>query len=111
VEGAGGATILRDGAEMFWESGSEHPMSALGGYAFPPVHFGVRAPLWEEIRRRREEWTAPVAPPPEVESLRRERDSARRQGNFPQADALRRRMEDLGWTVEDTKQGSALRRM
>jgi hypothetical protein len=108
VDGAGGATILRQGEERFWMTGSEFPLSALGGCDFPRVPFGVRAVLWEEIRRKRAESAADQQPPPEVRAFQKERDAARANGDFKLADTVRCRMEEQGWTVKDTPQGSVL---
>ena len=39
-----------------------------------------------------------------------ERDAARRAKDFARADALRDQLVALGWTVEDTADGTAIRR-
>ena len=39
-----------------------------------------------------------------------ERDEARRARDFARADALRDELVALGWTVEDTPSGTAIRR-
>jgi cyanophycinase-like exopeptidase len=108
VAGSGGATVLRRGEQRFWQNGSEFPLSALGGCEFPSAPFGVRSMIWEEVRRKRAESDAPLQPPPDVLALRKDRDAARARGDFPQADAIRCRMEELGWTVNDLPNGSVL---
>lgn len=111
VDGAGGVTVLRQGMEQYWKAGSEFPFSALGECDYPRAPFGVRAALWEEIRRKRAEPAAPLAPPPpEVMTLLSQRDAARANGDYAQADSIRCRMEDLGWTVKDSPQGSVVSR-
>jgi cyanophycinase-like exopeptidase len=110
VEGAGGATIRYLGREQRWAAGAEFPLSAVGKCVAPPVPFGVRASTWEAVRSMRLETAKEPAPPPEVADLLRERDAARSRKDFRQADSIRLRMEALGWTVEDTPQGSSLRK-
>ena len=43
--------------------------------------------------------------PAEVEALARERSAARAEGDYARADALRVRIEELGWSVRDTPAG------
>jgi cyanophycinase-like exopeptidase len=49
-------------------------------------------------------------PPEEVLRMAEERQEARRNKNWQQADALRGKIAALGWTVEDGKEGVKLRR-
>ncbi len=53
---------------------------------------------------------APVEVPSEVDALVREREEARRQRAFEDADRLRDRIARLGWTVEDRAEGPRVRR-
>jgi cysteinyl-tRNA synthetase len=46
--------------------------------------------------------------PPELDEKRRQRDQARRDGDFVRADALRTEIEAAGWEVRDTGGGSVL---
>ena len=48
--------------------------------------------------------------PPDVAALVVERDEARGRRDWPEADAIRRRLEDDGWTVEDTPGGTQVHR-
>jgi cysteinyl-tRNA synthetase len=43
-------------------------------------------------------------------SLARQRDEARRRGDYATADALRRQLQDDGWIVDDTPGGTVVRR-
>ena len=47
---------------------------------------------------------------PETARLVAERDAARGAREFARADALREELVALGWTVEDTPTGTAVRR-
>lgn len=46
----------------------------------------------------------------DASALATARDEARRQGDFAAADALRARLQDDGWIVEDTPAGTVIRR-
>ena len=48
--------------------------------------------------------------PPDVAALVTGRDEARARRDFAGADAIRTRLEGLGWVVEDTPQGTRVRR-
>ena len=50
------------------------------------------------------------AAPAEVQALAEERQAARKAKDFARADALRKQLDDLGWTVEDTPKGPRLKR-
>ena len=46
----------------------------------------------------------------ETKALAAERDAARAAKDFARADALRDQLQDAGWVVEDTPEGTALHR-
>jgi cysteinyl-tRNA synthetase len=50
-----------------------------------------------------------VEAPPEARALAAERDAAREARNWAAADALRAKLEDMGWQVEDGAGGTRLR--
>jgi len=49
-----------------------------------------------------------AAAPEEVQGLAQEREAARARGDFAEADAIRARIEEAGWRVEDTPSGPRL---
>ena len=51
---------------------------------------------------------APESPPDEVRQLAEERERARAAKDFAASDELRDRIADLGWSVQDTTDGSTL---
>lgn len=51
-----------------------------------------------------------IAPDPAIAELAAARDAARAAGDYAAADATRRRIEAAGWRVEDTPNGTRLRR-
>ena len=49
--------------------------------------------------------------PPEALALLRRRNDAKAARDFATADAVRGELKALGWTVEDSKSGSRLKRL
>ncbi|MCL4360599.1 cysteine--tRNA ligase [Patescibacteria group bacterium] len=48
--------------------------------------------------------------PDEIAVLKKERDAYRKTNNFQKADEVRARMEEMGFTIEDTPQGSRVKK-
>ncbi|QQG42338.1 MAG: cysteine--tRNA ligase [Candidatus Giovannonibacteria bacterium] len=51
---------------------------------------------------------APKAPPPEALKLLKEREAARKSGDFKKADKIREKIRRLGWQIKDTRTGPEL---
>jgi len=49
-------------------------------------------------------------PPPELEALLQERQTARKAKDFKRADAIREELKSKGWLIEDTPKGAKLKR-
>ncbi len=109
VEGKGAATILRDGRELVHSSGGVFPLREFGEFSIPPAPFGVEEDLWKDVLRRRAMRAAETEPPQEVQTLVGERERVRNAGNYAEADALRKKIEDLSWNVMDTPQGPVVK--
>ena len=54
------------------------------------------------------EFSSRLVPTAQVLELLQARDQARREKDWGKADLLRDKMEDLGWQIKDTPQGSQL---
>jgi cyanophycinase-like exopeptidase len=108
VAGKGTVTILRNGRERIHPSGEEFPLRELGEYSIPSVPFGVEEGVWEEVLSRRASRDVPAEPPQEVLALVRERERIRKAGKYAEADGLREKIEQLGWTVMDTPHGTVI---
>ncbi len=59
---------------------------------------------FEGIRERAQRDTLPA----EIETLRQERDEARKNKDFARADALRKELQSRGFEVKDTPQGTVV---
>jgi len=50
-------------------------------------------------------------PPPELEALLQERQTARKAKDFKRADVIREELKSKGWLIEDTPKGAKLKRV
>lgn len=107
VLGRGGVTVLRDGTAALHTAGATFPLSELGPFAAPPPGL-VPEELMRRIAAAR---SGPVAPrpPADIAELLAERERARERREWPAADRLRRRIAELGWSVEDAPDGPQVR--
>lgn len=108
VLGAGDVTVLPpDGARAFAPSG-RFSLAEFGPFAWPEPDAGLPPEVWAEALAAHETDEQPVQPPPEAVALAAERQAARVRREWAAADALRARIEALGWQVQDTSEGPAL---
>lgn len=112
VMGNGEVHILKQGETLEFSSGEQFNLSLLGEVTISESGTGIDKQVWkmaveaeEEAARERE--TAP-APPEEVVALLEERESARSAKEWNLADDLRDKIEEMGWQVMDTPNGSEL---
>lgn len=70
------------------------------------LNLGLRLAKLEKTAQT--EPIALAALPPEIQQLQSQRDAARQQANWVEADALRQQLEQHGYIVEDTPQGTQL---
>jgi hypothetical protein len=114
VMGSGGITVQPVGKpEARYEAGQSFPLALLGACHQPEPTDGVPPEVWEQVlsaERQAAERAASSAPAPttKVLALLAEREAARRQRDWAGADALRARLQALGWQVNDTPAGPQL---
>ncbi|MDD3101793.1 MAG: cysteine--tRNA ligase [Patescibacteria group bacterium] len=53
----------------------------------------------------------PIEIPEEISALAKEREELRKQKKWSEADQVRKKIEDLGFTVEDAEQGSIIKKL
>lgn len=107
VVGAGCAIVIRDGVEHAFAPGQTFSPSVLGDWRLPHGHEDIPVAIWEEAVRRAEAQAQPVAVavPQGVLDLVQQREDARKQRDWAEADALRAAIAALGWQVRDTPDG------
>ncbi len=108
VMGRGGVTIVRDGVEELHPSGEEFPLDRIGHYRIyaegEPAKGSLSAadaPLDKTPAER-------DGPPAELLALVQAREDARARRDWAEADDLRLRVEQMGWRIQDTREGPQL---
>ncbi len=108
VLGQGGVTLLSDGDERRFETGTALPLAELGAARLPPPGLGLPAGLLDSTRERMDKQNAAAVAPAPVRRLLDEREAARARRDWESADALRDQLLALGWRVQDTPDGPRL---
>jgi cyanophycinase-like exopeptidase len=105
VLGQGGVTIVRDGREQFFGARQVVPLATLGDFHLPyesvPLPAEIPAPPAALARDA-------GTPPQELLSLAARREDARARQDWGEADHLRQRILELGWSLQDTSSGPRL---
>lgn len=110
VMGVSSVSLVRRCHPGIYPAGSRLPMETIGRFQIPdPLSKGISPSIWEMAQ------TAPLpasvseeTPPPEVLALVEARQAARARKDWTAADDYRRQIQSLGWTVQDTPQGTKL---
>jgi len=107
VSGVSSVSLVRECDPEMFPSGSKFPLGELGAVRLPdPVEKDIPAQAWEMCLN------APALegdrPSDEVTVLVERRAAARANKNWAESDKLRDEISALGWTVQDSKDGSKL---
>jgi len=105
VVGKGGVTVVSPGQASAYPEGSVFPLNRLGAYHPPPPEVECYGTPVETIAPAEGDKGLPG----EVADLLRRRAEARRQKRWAEADMMRRQLSELGYEVDDTRQGSQVR--
>ena len=111
VVGVGGVTVLRKSGEEKFYDGETFPVSVLGDYHLPKGATGLPARIWRRAVESTRAGKSPSGPSDRVQALVSQRESARAEKDWEAADALRERIEDLGWRIKDTEEGPVLEKI
>jgi len=111
VMGRGGVTLLHGGAARRYSTGQAFALAELGDFQLPAPQAGIPDAVWHAVQAA---GAAPAAPsprivPPQVLVLLHRREEARARRDYATADDLRQQMAGLGWQVDDTPSGPALK--
>lgn len=115
VYGRDGVHILRGGKEARFCEGDDFPIAELGNFApLKDPQEGIQPSVWQQVieaeeKRAADQQSSQLAPP-EIEALVAERQEAREQRNWYEADRLRQVLLDKGWAVKDTPSGPEISR-
>lgn len=106
IFGVSSIHLVRECDPKVISEGTEFPLSELGPMLLPdPLDSGIPSDVWDMVTKAVPEDLPEEAPSPEVVSLAEERLHARNRKDWLTADALRRKITSLGWTVKDTPDG------
>lgn len=111
VMGAGDVTVLHpDGVRAFAPSG-RFSLAEFGPFAWPEPDAGLPPEVWAEALAAHEANEHLSQPTAEVLALVTQREAARTQRDWPQADSLRQQAAVLGWQIRDTPTGPVVERL
>jgi hypothetical protein len=107
VSGVSSVSLVRECDPEMYPAGSKFSLSELGEFRIPnPIERDIPAHVWEMCL------TAPPLeedqPSDDVIILVKRRAAARASKNWAESDKLRDEIAALGWTVQDSKEGSKL---
>jgi len=106
VVGSGSAHLLTEKEETSFPADSEIKLSELGSYHNPQTLSGIRPGIIEQAHEMQSR--EHPEPDQEILQLAENRQTARKQHNWDEADRLRDQIEKAGWMIEDTKSGYRL---
>ncbi len=108
VHGVSSVTLLRECNPEIFPAGAEFSLAELGAIHWPEkLKAGISAEAWGMVENASSDEDL-KAVPPEVLSLIEQRQGARDQKDWAACDALRKQIEVLGWTVQDTSDGQKI---
>ncbi len=94
----------------YFQHGATFPLDICCPFSLPRPGTGIPAEVWEEAVKRASKPIEEISPPPEIIALVEAREMARQNRDWATADTLRQQIAELGWMVEDTRQGPQVRR-
>jgi len=108
VMGVSSVTQLGACIPEIYPSGTTFPLNALGAFEMRALETGIKPEVWEMVRSAPPPAHAEQTPPAEIILLAEQRQQARVRKAWSEADDLRRKITDLGWSVMDTPEGPKL---
>lgn len=112
VLGVNDVRVIRNGQEKHFPNGETFSIHELGPFVLPEPQAGIPVDVWERVEaahiaaQDQEEQAA--RPPADVLALVEKREEVRAQKEWDAADAMRDKIEKMGWKVLDTPEGAVL---
>jgi cyanophycinase-like exopeptidase len=106
VLGRGGVTVIREGQERRFGGRQALPLAALGPFHLPAEDLILPPEIPSQPEAEAKD--AGASPSQAVLALLAQREKAREAPNWAEADRLRDRILELGWSVQDTVDGPRL---
>jgi hypothetical protein len=115
VMGSSNVTLVQGGQERVFLSGQSFDIRELGPFHIPSdLRAGIPHQIWDRVvtaQAEAERQDSGPSPPPEAVSLLEERSAARARRDWSVSDALRGKIEAMGWKILDTPEGPRLEPM
>lgn len=111
VIGSGNVTILSEDSERIFPGSSAINLSELGDYKLPDPQTGISPASWKTALKIQQEATDRVIPPKDLLELAEKREQARKEKDWQAADNLRLKIEEKGWTIQDSTHGFILEKI
>lgn len=110
VMGHGTVALIRQGQETMYKNGETFSIFELGPYKPIIPRTGIPPDVWESVSTALVEESRGESNPPsdEVLALVQDRERVRIAGDWNAADSLRQQIQNMGWQVNDTKDGPEL---
>ncbi|HAJ36131.1 MAG TPA: cysteinyl-tRNA synthetase [Chloroflexi bacterium] len=112
VRGAGSITIMHGEATQRFAAGAHFDLAILGSYRLPEAQAGIPGDIWratlENVATARQARHERRVPDDHALALLQQRTAAQAHKAWAEADRLRAQLEELGWRVLDTPDGSQL---
>lgn len=110
VMGISSITIMRTWKPRIYPAGSTIRLDELGAFQLPePLSTGIPPAIWEMAQSIPSSNNGiEETPSPEILALVEARQAARARKDWTAADEYRRRIQSLGWMVQDTPEGPRL---
>lgn len=106
--GQGSVTLIKEDSREIIPAGTGLDLTDLGDFELCDPLAGIQASSWEAALSAAEQTSEPIPPPPDVIELAIERQRARAEKDWKKADQLRKKIEALGWMVQDNPDGYLL---
>ena len=108
VHGVSSVSVVKSSSMEIYPAGAKFSLNELGNFNLAdPIGKGIRPEVWEMVLNA-SKTTDEEAPPDEAFKLLEQRKDARSRKDFAESDRLREEIAELGWIVQDSKEGQKL---
>jgi hypothetical protein len=108
VHGISSVSVVKNTSMEMYPAGAKFSLNELGNFNLSdPIEKGIRPEVWEMVLNASKAIDEET-PPDEALKLLEQRKDARARKDFAESDRLRGQIAELGWIVQDGKDGQKL---
>lgn len=108
VHGVSSVSVVKNTSMKMYPAGAKFSLNELGNFNLSdPIEKGIRPEVWEMVLNASKAIDEET-PPDETLKLLEQRKDARARKDFAESDRLRGQIAELGWIVQDGKDGQKL---